>query len=441
MEKLINIIGAGLAGCEASLQLADKGWQVKLYEMRPVKMTPAHTSGKCAELVCSNSFKSVRTDTAAGLLKAELQLLDCKLLKIAFSNAVPAGQSLAVDRFAFAEQVTRAVQNHPNISYVQKEITDLPSGKTILASGPLTSDALMQNLIANFGGEHFYFFDAIAPIVSSDSLNMEIIYAKTRYDKGEADYLNCPFTKDEYLRFVEALRQGDKHTAHEFENEFFQNLDFRFYENCLPIEEIAKRGTDSLRFGVMRPVGLEDPRTGKRPYAVLQLRAENNDRTAYNLVGCQTMLIYSAQKEVFRLIPGLEHAVFLRLGSVHRNSYLNAPLLLNRNLSLKAIPDVYLAGQFSGVEGYTESIASGLLVSLLIDYSFCSDKELPFLPETTILGQMWRRLVTPAERVFQPVNANFGLLPELKDIDKKNKKSEYANRALKDLQRWRTEYL
>jgi methylenetetrahydrofolate--tRNA-(uracil-5-)-methyltransferase len=419
------------------LQLADKGWRVKLYEMRPGKMTPAHQTGNAAELVCSNSLKSLRTDTAAGLLKKEMEMLDCKLLQLAMDNAVPAGHALAVDREEFAIKVTLLLESHPNIKLTREEVTTIPDGIVILAGGPLTSDALMQALIAKLGEEHLYFFDAIAPIVSADSLDRSIIFDKSRYDKGEADYLNCPFNKEEYLAFVEALQQGDKHVAHEFENAFFKELNFRFYENCLPIEELARRGIDTLRFGVLKPVGLEDPRTGRRPYAVLQLRAENTDRTAFNLVGCQTMLKYGAQKAIFRLIPGMEQAEFLRYGSIHRNAYLNAPVLLNENLSLKAMPNVWLAGQFSGVEGYTESIAMGLLVSIIIDKEFTTGK-MPVctLPKTTILGQFWRKLITPTEQRFTPVNANFGLMPELIGIDRKDKKAEYVNRSLRDLENW-----
>lgn len=436
-NKTITIVGAGLAGSEAALQLAERGWEVSLYEMRPERMTPAHQTDKCAELVCSNSLKSLRTDTAAGLLKEELKLLNCKLLQIALDKAVPAGHALAVDRDAFAEEVTRQIEANSKITLIREEITAIPKGLTILASGPLTSDALMQAMIEQLGEQHLYFFDAIAPIVSADSLDRSVVFEKSRYNKGDADYLNCPFTKAEYLDFVSALLEGEKHTAHEFENAFFKDLNFRFYENCMPIEELARRGTETLRFGVMRPVGLEDARTGKRAYAVLQLRAENRNRTAFNLVGCQTMLKYGAQKEIFRKIPGLNGAEFLRYGSIHRNSYLNSPALLQPNLALKALPDVWLAGQFCGVEGYTESIGMGLLVALIIDSEFDKGKDSGFyLPETTVLGQLWKRLITASEQRFQPVNANFGLLPELIGVDKKNKKQEYAIRAFNDLQNW-----
>jgi len=436
-NKTITIVGAGLAGSEAALQLAERGWKVSLYEMRPERMTPAHQTDKCAELVCSNSLKSLRTDTAAGLLKEELKLLNCKLLQIALDKAVPAGHALAVDRDAFAGEVTRKIEASSNITLIREEITAIPKDPTILAGGPLTSDALMQAMIEQLGEQHLYFFDAIAPIVSADSLDRSVVFEKSRYNKGDADYLNCPFTKEEYLDFVSALLEGEKHTAHEFENAFFKDLNFRFYENCMPIEELARRGTETLRFGVMRPVGLEDARTGKRAYAVLQLRAENRNRTAFNLVGCQTMLKYGAQKEIFRKIPGLNGAEFLRYGSIHRNSYLNSPALLQPNLALKALPDVWLAGQFCGVEGYTESIGMGLLVALIIDSEFDKGKDSGFyLPETTVLGQLWKRLITASEQRFQPVNANFGLLPELIGVDKKNKKQEYAIRAFNDLQNW-----
>jgi methylenetetrahydrofolate--tRNA-(uracil-5-)-methyltransferase len=436
MVKAVKIIGAGLAGCEAALQLADRGWRVTLFEMRPNTMTPAHSTDKCAELVCSNSLKSMRPDTAAGLLKEELKLLGCRLLDVALETSVPAGHALAVDRDAFADKVTQLIETHPDIELIREEITAIPEGNVILAGGPLTSDALMQSLIRQLGEQHLYFFDAIAPIVSADSLDRSVVFEKSRYDKGEADYLNCPFDKEEYLVFVEALLQGEKHEAHEFENEFFHNIDFHYYENCMPIEELARRGTDTLRFGVMRPVGLEDPRTGRRAYATLQLRAENRDRTAFNLVGCQTMLKYGVQKDIFRKIPGLQKAEFLRYGSIHRNAYLNSPALLNPDLSLQAMPQVRLAGQFSGVEGYTESIGMGLLAALFLDNTVSGKKSLSLLPETTILGQFQRRLTTPSEQRFQPVNANFGLLPELTGVDKSLRKQEYARRARLDLQNW-----
>ncbi len=441
--KIIKIIGAGLAGSEAALQLADNDWQVELYEMRPQVQTPAHHTADFAELVCSNSLKSKLITTASGLLKAEMKILGCKLLPIAEECCVPAGNALAIDRKLFSRKVTKLIENHPNIKVHREEVTELNYELTIVATGPLTSENLTQSLIEIIGNEQLYFFDAIAPIVSAESLNRNIIYEKTRYDKGEADYLNCPFSKDKYLQFAEALNEAEKHEAKEFESKFFSKIDFHFYENCIPIEELAKRGKDTLRYGVMRPVGLEDPKTGERPYAVIQLRTENKDKTSYNLVGCQTMLKYGEQKRIFRMVPGLEKAEFLRFGSIHRNTYLNAPHILNEKLSLKNKPNIYIAGQLSGVEGYVESILSGLLVSRIINKMLRFEQFRDFrsfqnfgslLPETTISGQLWRYLITENKN-FQPMKANFGLLPPLEEKikDKRLKKEKLAERALRDI--------
>lgn len=426
--KEIRIIGAGLAGCEAALQLADKGWKVKLYEMRPVRMTPAHHTDLCAELVCSNSLKSNLISTSSGLLKAEMELLGCRLLRIARQNSVQAGNALAVDRDLFAQMVSQEISDHPDIELIREEIIDLNSDElTILATGPLTSDALTESLLKIIGEEQLYFFDAIAPVISKDSIDFDIVFSKSRYDKGESDYLNCPFNKEEYESFVDALLSGEKHEAKEFENRFFQDPQYKFYENCMPVEALAQRGRETLRFGVMRPVGLEDPRTGRRAYAVLQLRMENKEGTAYNLVGCQTMLTYGAQKDVFRLIPGLQNAEFVRLGSIHRNTYLKTPMICNRNLSFKNKPNLYIAGQISGLEGYMESVFGGLLTSLIISESLQS------LPSTTISGKLWEHLTTQTDK-YLPMNSNFGLLPELeKKTGKKDRKEKYAERALKDM--------
>lgn len=428
MKKEIVIIGGGLAGCEAALYLAEQGWKITLYEMRPGVQTPAHETGNLAELVCSNSLKSTRLDTASGLLKAEINTLGGKLLKIAESCSVPAGHALAVDRDRFAQKVEETISGNPRISLIREEVTELPDGPAILATGPLTSDAMMQALATALGEEHLYFFDAIAPIVDADSIDHTKIYRKDRYDKGDADYLNCAFNKDEYYRFVEALEAGEKHAAHEFENEFFTGVKFSFYENCMPIEELARRGKDTLRHGVMRPMGLETP-DGKKPFAVLQLRSENLDNTAYNLVGCQTMLRQGCQKEVFRLIPGLENAEFLRYGSIHRNAFLNSPQLLAENMSFVKMPQLYLAGQLAGVEGYVECIGSGLLVAKIIS------EGLQLLPEVSILGQLWRHLISPDNARFQPMNANFGILPKLENEprDKKLKKQMYSQRSLEGI--------
>lgn len=425
----ISIIGAGLAGSEAALQFAKNGWLVDLYEMRPKKMTAAHQSSGFAELVCSNSLKSTLLTTGSGLLKAELKQIGCELLPIAERCSVPAGNALAIDRENFSAQVTEKIIKQPNIQIINQEVCSLPAGLVVIATGPLTSENLLKNLSPHIPGDQLYFFDAIAPIVSADSLNTEIVYRKTRYDKGEADYLNCPFTREEYYNFVEALNNGQKHEAHEFENEFFATPKFRFYENCTPIEELARRGKDTLRFGVMRPVGLEKP-SGERPYAVLQLRTENQKFSYYNLVGCQTMLRYGDQKRVFRLIPGMENAEFARYGSIHRNTYINSPQLLDHGVQLKN-NDIYFAGQITGLEGYVESICGGLLAYLHIA------KHITELPETTMTGSLWQHLQTKSSN-FQPMNANFGLLPALPERirDKKLKKMKLAERSLHALDQW-----
>ncbi len=427
MTPVVSIIGAGLAGCEAALQLAERGFEVRLYEMRPHTQTPAHQTALPAELVCSNSFKSIRLDTGSGLLKAELKLLGSRLLAIAESCAVPAGHALAVDRELFSQRVNEALETTSGITLIREELGHIPPGKVIIATGPLTSDAMMQALQDLLGSHQLFFFDAIAPIVEADSIDYGIVYAKARYDKGDPDYLNCAFDREQYYRFVDALVSAEKHEAHEFENAFFRGDKFSFYENCMPIEELARRGRDTLRHGVMRPMGLELPLTGQKAFAVLQLRAENVHRTSFNLVGCQTMLRYPEQKRVFRLIPGLENASFLRFGSIHRNAYLNSPELLQDNLELKQRPEAWIAGQLSGVEGYVECIASGLLCARILA------ENLPLLPEETILGQLWRRLITPPDkRGFQPVNANFGILPPLTNEprEKQLKKEQLSERAL-----------
>ena len=428
-QQNICIIGAGLAGSEAALQFADKGWQVDLFEMRPHTVTPAHQTDKLAEIVCSNSLKSKLISTASGLLKEEMKLLGCKLLPIAESCSVPAGNALAVDRDKFAETVTSVISSHPSINLIRKEVTSIPDSLCIVATGPLSSDSITENLMKIIGENQLYFFDAIAPIISADSINMDVCYSKSRYDKGESDYINCPFTKEQYEAFVLALRESEKYQSKEFENAFFENIDFRYYESCIPIEELARRNIDTLRFGVMRPVGLNIPETDKRPYGVIQLRAENNDKTAYNLVGCQTMMKQKSQKEVIKMIPGLENAEIIRYGSIHRNSYINSPELINENFSFKNSSNTYIAGQLAGVEGYIESILSGMLTALTIT------EGLQILPDTTITGQLWRHLITETKN-FQPMNANFGLLPALPERirDKKLKKTKMAERSIEDLQ-------
>lgn len=429
MEKNVTIIGAGLSGSEAALYLARQGWKVHLREMRPLVMTPAHASGLAAELVCSNSLKSTRLDTAAGLLKAEIAMLQSTLMPIAESCRVPAGHALAVDRDLFSQRVQAALDEEQNITITREEVTHFPQGDCILCTGPLTSDAMGRLLQETLGEKQLYFFDAIAPIVDAASINTDKVYAKDRYDKGDPDYLNCAFSREEYYAFCQALMDGEQYQAHEFESELFHDVRFSYYENCTPVEELARRGKDTLRHGVMRPMGLEDPATGKKPFAVLQLRAENADRTAYNLVGCQTMLRQGKQKRVFRMVPGLEEAEFLRYGSIHRNSYLNAPEVLDASLHLKKAANVLVAGQLSGVEGYVECIATGLLAARIMAHGQT------MLPAETILGQLWRRLVESSAQNFQPVNANFGLLPPLENNirDKKAKKEAYSLRSLESL--------
>lgn len=424
--KKINIVGAGLAGCESALNFADAGWKVTLYEMKPNKLSEAHKLTSFAELVCSNSLKSMLPTTGSGLLKEEMKLMGVKLLSIAEDCAVPAGNALAVDRDKFSEEVTFRIRNHKNITVINEEFSDIDNTLTIIATGPLSSDKIIDALTPYLPESSLYFFDAIAPIVEKDSINFDRAYFKTRYDKGEADYINCPFNKEEYYAFIDALNEAEKHEAKEFENKYFNDIKFKFYENCTPIEELARRGKDTLRYGVLRPVGLEDPATDRRPYAVLQLRIENSSQDAYNLVGCQTMLKYGEQKKVFRLIPGLENANFLRYGSIHRNTYLNAPQVLNPDLSLRDKPNVYIAGQLAGVEGYVESIFIGLLVFRIINNSLGS------LPRETISGSLWSHLYTE-QKNFQPMNANFGLLPSIDIKDKKKKKEMHAERSLKAL--------
>jgi methylenetetrahydrofolate--tRNA-(uracil-5-)-methyltransferase len=432
-HKRIIIIGAGLAGCEAAMQFARLGWSVLLYEMRPGNRTPAHQTEFLGELVCSNSLKSKLLTTASGLLKEELRLLGCDLLTIAENNSLPAGNALAVDRNSFAREVTARIDENPRIELIRQEVTELSDDLTIIATGPLTSEKLITNLQEILGLENLFFYDAIAPIIATESIDQSKAYYKARYDKGEADYLNCPFTKTEYLTFLQALRESEKYIGKDFEKQYINELkksdDLIFYENCTPIEELARRGDDTLRYGVMKPVGLEDPVSGKRPYAAIQLRAENEDKTAYNLVGCQTMMTQASQKRVFRLIPGLEKAEFFRYGSIHRNTYLNSPQVLNADLSLKNRKHIYIAGQLSGVEGYLESIMSGLLIALIIS------GRVKDLPEETVTGQLWRKILTREKGVFSPVNANYGLLPPLVVAikDKRMKKLALADRSLSRL--------
>jgi methylenetetrahydrofolate--tRNA-(uracil-5-)-methyltransferase len=433
-----KIIGAGLAGCEAAWQCARRGIEVELYEMRPVKSTPAHQTDKFAELVCSNSLKSESENTAPWLLKEEMRRAGSLLIKLAQETAVPAGHALAVDRDMFAARVTEVLSAEPLIKVVREEVTHVNEnengGITVIATGPLTSDALSQEVARLSGSDHLFFYDSISPIVEADSIDMSRVYMAARYNKGTADYINCPFTKEEYDKFYDALISAQSVDGHEWEK-------LAYFEGCLPIEEIGRRGRDTLRFGPMKPVGLDDPRTGRWPYAVVQLRQENLRADSYNLVGFQNHLKFGEQARVLRLIPGLENAKFLRYGQIHRNTYINAPTLLTEVMNMKQHPNVFFAGQISGVEGYTESIAMGMLVGMHIARIA---QGLPALspPRETALGSLVNYLTRADVKSFQPANITFDLLPQLDEAtrkrvrDKKVRHKMVCDQALQAAERW-----
>ncbi len=435
MTNSITVIGGGLAGCEAAWQIARRGIPVTLYEMRPVRQTPAHTTDRLAELVCSNSLGSVLPDRAPGLLKSELHRLGSMVLAAAESASVPAGGALAVDRDIFAATVTAAIDKHPLINVVREEVTAIPDGLTVVASGPLTSDALAENIAALSGKEHLYFFDAIAPIVTVESIDMSIAFRASRYERGEdgaGDYINCPFDKEEYDAFVEALRAAEKIELKKFEAE---ELRQNFFEMCLPVEEIARRGEKSLAFGPMRPVGLRDPRTEKRPWAVLQLRQDNLAGSLYNLVGFQTNLKWGEQKRIFRMIPGLQNAEFVRYGQMHRNTYINSPTLLRDTLQWRTRDALFFTGQIAGFEGYVGNIGSGLLAG--INAARLARGQSPVtLPKTTMLGALAHYVSHAEPKDFQPMKANFGILPPFvpKIRNKRERYQAYADRALAGLE-------
>jgi len=432
----VKIIGAGLAGCEAAWQCARRGVEVELYEMRPLKSTPAHQTDNFAELVCSNSLKSESENTAPWLLKEEMRRLGSLLIEIAGDTAVPAGHALAVDRGAFAARVTAAIAAEPAIKIVREEVTriDENQGLTVVATGPLTSDMLSPEIARLTGSRHLYFYDSISPIVEADSIDMSRVYRAARYGKGSADYINCPFTRDEYDRFLDALLAAQSVEGHDWEN-------LNYFEGCLPIEELARRGRDTLRFGPMKPVGLADPDTGKQAYAVVQLRQENLRADSYNLVGFQNHLKFGEQARVMRLIPGLENARFLRYGQIHRNTYINAPSLLAETLNLKLVPSVFFAGQISGVEGYTESIAMGLLAGIHVARTAQGKEALP-PPRETALGSLVRYICHAEARNFQPANITFDLLPQQDEAvrrrvrDKKLRHKMVCENALQVLASW-----
>ncbi len=434
MRKELIVIGGGLAGTEAAWQAAELGIDVKLYEMRPQRTTPAHTSTHLAELVCSNSLGSVLPHKAPGLLKAELRGLGSMILECAAKSAVPAGSSLAVDRDVFAELVTGKIGAHPRINLIREEVTAVPDTPTIIASGPLTSDPLAQSIAQLSGQEHLYFYDAISPIVNHDTINMEIAFRQSRYDNGEqeeGDYINCPMTKEEYLRFHEALLDAETITLKQFEQE-----DPHFFEGCMPIEALAQRGEKALAFGPMRPVGLTDPRNGKRPYTVVQLRQDNLIGSLYNIVGFQTNLRWGAQKRVLQLIPGLENAEFLRYGMMHRNTYINAPQLLQPTLQYRNRADLFFAGQIIGVEGYMGNAAAGLLAG--INAARLLNKQHPvIIPTNTMLGALCNYVTHASAKDFQPMKANFGLFPPPQNkMGKAERYRWYSDRALTAMRRF-----
>lgn len=422
----ITVVGAGLAGCEAAIRLADFGFEVVLYEMKPKKLSPAHKSNSFAELVCSNSLKADRLSTAAGLLKAEMRMFSSVCLEAAEHSAVPAGGALAVNRDIFSDYITKKVLSNKKITVVSEIVEKIPNDTVcLIATGPLTDGKLAYDIARICGSESLSFFDAAAPIINAESIDMSIAFAASRYDKGDADYINCPMNKDEYTIFYNELINAESAQTHSFDKK--PNV----YEGCMPIEIMAKRGEDSIRFGPLKPVGLRDPRTDKRPWAVVQLRKENREGTLYNLVGFQTNLKFQEQKRVFSLIPGLKNAEFMRYGVMHRNSFLNSPKVLNKNLSLKNNPNIFFAGQITGVEGYMESAASGILAAENIIRYVCRLPELN-LPEQTMLGALVNYITDDSTADFQPMGANFGIIPPL-DIRIKDKAERYTKLSARSI--------
>lgn len=428
MTEIVNVIGAGLAGSEAAWQIAKRGVKVRLFEMRPVKQTPAHHTDKFAELVCSNSLRANTLTNAVGVIKEEMRMLDSLIIQSADNSSVPAGGALAVDRHDFAGRVTDTIRNHPLIEIVNEEVTEIPEGITVIATGPLTSPALAEKVKEMTGQDYLYFYDAAAPIVEKDSIDMDKVYLKSRYDKGEAAYLNCPMTEEEFNRFYDALVEAEVVPLKEFEKEIY-------FEGCMPVEVMASRGRKTLLFGPMKPVGLEDPKTGKRPYAVVQLRQDDAAGTLYNIVGFQTHLKWGPQKEVLKLIPGLENVEIVRYGVMHRNTFINSPTVLQPTYQLKANQQIFFAGQMTGVEGYVESAGSGLLAGINAA-KLAKGEELVVFPSETALGSMARYITEADSKNFQPMNINFGLFPELqpKVRDKKARTEQLANRAITTIQ-------
>jgi len=440
-DDVVTVVGGGLAGSEAAWQLAQRGHRVTLCEMRPVRQTEAHRTDRLAELVCSNTFKSTEPSTAHGAIKAEMRELGCLILQCADIARVAAGTALAVDRDVFAAAVTERISAHPNITVAREEIAEVPPSPAIIATGPLTGDLLAESLRRRLGVDSLAFYDAIAPVVSRESIDEDVVFTASRYGKEtmegaeEGAYLNCPMSEEEYDAFVAALDSADQFHGHEFDK-------VPYFAGCMPVEEMNSRGRETLRFGPLKPVGLSDPRTGRRPHAVVQLRREDRAGRLWNLVGFQTRLRIPEQQRVFRMIPGLANAEFLRYGSIHRNSYVNSPGVLTPALTLRDDERVFLAGQITGVEGYTESTASGLLAG--INLSRVLHGQAPVIPPaTTMLGALYRYLREADPRHFQPMNANFGLVDDLDERirDKRVKKERMAERAVRDLRTWRDEML
>jgi methylenetetrahydrofolate--tRNA-(uracil-5-)-methyltransferase len=440
MAPQLTIIGGGLAGTEAAWQAAERGLDVTLYEMRPVRNTPAHVTDQLAELICSNSLGSNLPDRASGLLKAELRLLNSFVLRVADETALPAGGALAVDREQFAAAITARIVQHPRITLVRAEVKTIPDGPCIIASGPLTADDLALDIARLTGRPQLYFYDASAPIVDADSIDLTIAFRQSRYDKtiddeAAGDYLNCPFSKEEYQAFVEALITAERIELRDFERE-----DAQFFEGCLPIEVLAKRGPESLAYGPLRPIGLRDPRTGQRPHAVAQLRQDNLARTLYNVVGFQTNLKWPEQQRVLRLIPGLAHAEFLRYGTLHRNTFINSPALLEPTLQFRSRADLFFAGQITGVEGYIGNAATGLVAGINAA-RLLSKRALCVWPETTLLGALCHYITHAEPKNFQPMKANYGILPPLENRPrgKRERYQAFSRRALEDLQSFVTD--
>lgn len=426
MNKTIRVIGGGLAGCEATYQLLKRGYSVDLYEMRKVKPTPCHKTDELAELVCSNSLKSTSPDTGSGLLKKELEMLDSLLLKCAYEAQVPAGGALAVDRRKLSRLVEQRLSSFDGFRRIDAEVTEIDvTIPTIIAAGPLASDALSRSIANIFGQKYLYFFDAVAPIVTAESIDMNKAFFGARYDKGDKDYLNCAMNKEQYLDFYNALTSAERAPLKDFENNVF--------EGCMPIEIMASRGEDTMRFGPLRPVGITNPHTEEKPYAVVQLRKENAEGTAYNIVGFQTNLTFPEQRRVFGMIPGLEGVEIVRYGVMHRNTFLSSPDLLKASFESKDYSQIFFAGQICGVEGYMESVASGLVGGINMDRALRGQDEW-VAPSTTIIGSLQRHISTPSED-FQPMNANFGILPPLEKPlrDKKQRKLQYYERAVSDM--------